>query len=380
MVEAPVPPPLVTVSYPEVPSDLATRLSDLITTLQTSSGQLQGFSGRMQDFINQVHKAVEYVASISEGHSTQALLETWLLSLNDSSQSHGGMGDVASHLSSPLLSLQEQVQTVQSGMSLITDLQTNSGRVPRTVASDVQKDIDDFNNALNTISIALDGAAKLIKALNDAWPRTCATGFTPGNRYPTFAPGSFDQHMMRMSGDLSGAFNSSAGQRIINKLGEEEGQTLIALAQANGADLDRVAQFVDQGADPQLIDCWIQGGHPADVGNVGALREFYVKSHLDTLIPDYGGGVQEQVKLSVQGASAKADFVTSKAIIEVSGGPRLSAKLLNDKMKQFSVYSKIAAQTGRRVYFLWDKSSGAPVPPELQRQAARWGVTIVEFP
>ncbi|WP_141727563.1 hypothetical protein [Thermogemmatispora onikobensis] len=380
MVGGPLPPPLVMVSYPEVPADLATRLNDLITALQTSSGQLQGFSGLMQDFIGQVHKAVEHVASISEGHSTQTLLETWLLSLNDSSQSHSGMSEVASHLSSPLSSLQEQVQAVKSGMSLITELQANGGRVPRTAADEVQKDIDDFNNALNTISIALDGAAKLIKALNDTWPRTCATGFTPGNRYPTFAPGSFDQHMMKMSGDLSGAFNSSAGQRIINKLGEEEGQTLIALAQANGADLDRVAQFVDQGADPQLIDCWIQSGHPADVIDLGRLREFYVKSHLDTLIPDYGGDVQEQVKLSVEGASARADFVTSNAIIEVSGGPRLSTKVLNDKMKQFSVYSKIASQTGRRVYFLWDKSSGAPVPPELQRQAKRWGVTIVEFP
>ena len=104
--------------------------------------------------------------------------------------------------------------------------------------------------------------------------------------------------------------------------------------------------------------------------------EAYVQQNLSNLIPNAGVNLQSQVKFSVRGATAVADFVTDNAIIEV-GGVSKNLNLVNFG-KQLSVYAKIAAGSGKKVYFMYDASTGA-LSADLQRIASRWGVTIIEF-
>jgi hypothetical protein len=103
---------------------------------------------------------------------------------------------------------------------------------------------------------------------------------------------------------------------------------------------------------------------------LGAYREQYVMDNLSSVIPDAGGNLQPQVKFSVRGASAKADFVTDNAIIEVRGIGKM--KDPSKFGKQLSVYRK-SAQPGQKVYFLYDNSTGA-LPSELQQIADQQGV------
>jgi hypothetical protein len=109
--------------------------------------------------------------------------------------------------------------------------------------------------------------------------------------------------------------------------------------------------------------------------NLGDAREQYVQDNISSLIPDVGDNLRSQVKFSVKGASATADFVTDNAIIEVGGYDKV-----NDLVrfgKQMSVYAK-SAKPGQTVYFLYD-ATGGPIPAALQQIANRWGVTVVEF-
>jgi hypothetical protein len=105
---------------------------------------------------------------------------------------------------------------------------------------------------------------------------------------------------------------------------------------------------------------------------VDAARRSFVKQNLFNLIGDSGEGLQEEVKMSVKGASATADFVTNKSIIEVGG----LGKNLTRLGKQFSVFSKTARDTGQGVYFI---AEGTGIPESLANLANSWGVNIVPF-
>ena len=57
--------------------------------------------------------------------------------------------------------------------------------------------------------------------------------------------------------------------------------------------------------------------------------EAHVAQNLHNLIPDAGGNLRYQVKFSVRGASAVADFVTDNAIIEVGGLVKILTSLIS---------------------------------------------------
>ncbi len=120
---------------------------------------------------------------------------------------------------------------------------------------------------------------------------------------------------------------------------------------------------------------WVVHNSGGLCSNLGDAREQYVQDNISSLIPDAGDNLRSQVKFSVKGASATADFVTDNAIIEVGGYDKV-----NDLVrfgKQMSVYAK-SAKPGQTVYFLYD-ATGDPILAALQQIANRWGVTVVEF-
>lgn len=124
------------------------------------------------------------------------------------------------------------------------------------------------------------------------------------------------------------------------------------------------------------IEQWVVHNDCGPSADIGQARENYVQDNLSTLVSDDGSNLQPQVKLSVEGASTRADFMTDTGIYEVGG---YSKSFNLDRIaKQFSVNAKVAQQTGRQAYFLYDMSGGS-LPASIQRLADRWGVTVVQF-
>ena len=200
----------VAISYPDVPPDLVGKLQELITALDRSSSTLNSSAERVQSFMGQANGAVQQVAAISQGNATQALVQTWSLSLTDSQQSQHGMNSAASHISTTTSALSEGLQTIKNNMGTLEMVRSNGGYVSAMNADEVQAQIVDLSNALGNIGMALDAAAKLLSKLNGGWPMACATGFASGSSvYPTFAPNAFES---------TGAFDSPKGANKMDQV------------------------------------------------------------------------------------------------------------------------------------------------------------------
>lgn len=251
--------PKVRITYPDVPADLVSKFNDLQSVINTTSSHLNNSSNRVQTFMGQANGAVQHVAGISQGKATSALVETWFYSLSDGNQSHTGMSNTAAHLSTTTTAFDEHLQAVKDGMAAIETVKQGGGYVTTASANDIQQQINNLTNALNNIGLALDGAAKLINALNSNWPMACATGFTPGSTYPAFAPTAFNNSIMHMSGNPGAELNSAAGQRIVTQLGQDQAEILIELL-GNNADLNEVATLLEKGVDANQIVQWIENG------------------------------------------------------------------------------------------------------------------------
>ncbi len=252
----------VSISYPDVPSDMVSKLNDLITAINTTSSHLNGSSARVQTFMGQANGAVQNVATTSNGKATEALVETWFYSLSDGNQAHTGMSGVASHLNAATTTLNENLQTLKNGMATLETLKSNGGYASAMQADDIQNQMNSLTGTLNNIGLALDGAAQLINALNSNWPMACATGFIPGSGYyPTFAPNAFNNTIMHMSGGAGAGMSSAAGQRIVSALGDqEEAELLILFAEEHNVDLNEVAALLEKGESPNTIVQWLGEG------------------------------------------------------------------------------------------------------------------------
>ncbi len=200
----------VTIAYPDVPPDCASKLSTLINTIEQAYSQLNTASYLVQGIMGQANGAVQDVACISQGKAAKALVQTWFYSQSDGNQSQNGLSDAATHLNGALSALYEHLPTIQNNMSTLNMVRDNGGTVSRMEADGVQSQMNDLTNALGNISIALQAAAKLINSMNDSWPRVCATGFIPGSsNQPSFTPKSFDNTMHMSGTGGSGITNTS---------------------------------------------------------------------------------------------------------------------------------------------------------------------------
>lgn len=254
----------ISLAYPDVPANCVTKLCDLIATIESTSYHLNYSSDRIQEFMGQANRAVQEVLNISQGTGAQALAGTWYYSLSDSNQSHGGLSDAASHLSVAAGTLHDNLPSLIAGMNALDLVKKSGGSVPAGDADNVEGVLNNLNSTLNTIGMALDGAARLINKMNSNWPSACATGFVPGGGYyPTFTPHAFDTGTMNMSGSVESELKSPAGQRILSALGkdkEEEAKLLIEYASDNNADLNDVATLLEKGISPDQIVPWLGKG------------------------------------------------------------------------------------------------------------------------
>lgn len=279
-------PPMVTIAYPEVPADLVTKLNDLITALNTTSTHLSQSGSRVQTFMGLADGAVKNVASISQGKTTQALVETWYYTTVDGNHSHTGMTGVAGHLSATIKTLEQHIKAVKDGMSAVQTLQESGGRVLSMLSGPLQQQIDNLTNALSNIGLALDAAAKLINSINNGMPSACATGFIPGGYYPTFKNDSFNTNQVNMTGK-AGSGSQSAIQAIRSAFKDpSEANAFIELLQAEGVNLNDAASLLKNGATPDEIIQWVGDGvNPSDVA----------------ILVDRGAGSADQAASWVQG-------------------------------------------------------------------------------
>lgn len=189
----------VKISYPEVPAKLVSNFNDLITALNTTSSNLNTSSSKIQGFMSQTSGVVQEVVNISMGSATTALADTWHATSTDGTNAHSNLGGVAGHLNKAHGSLDQYVQAIKNGMSVIEMLQANNGEVDESQADSVRQQISDLTNTLSNIGLVLDGAASLIDKLNNDMPLVCATGFVPGGTYPTFSDDAFKDSRVYMS-------------------------------------------------------------------------------------------------------------------------------------------------------------------------------------
>ena len=192
-----------TIKYPEIPQDLGSKLDTLMSTIQSSSSDFSGHSTNLQSYIGNANGAVQNVSSVSQGGSTQMLVDTWNLSTTDGNHATGNLAGLSSYLSSAYNNMAEDVQTVKNSLPVILDLIATGGKIKSDQEDDIQQIINQFTGSMGNIGFYLQTAANLINAMNQGTPWSCATGFVPGTVYPTFSPNAFDG-TYHMAGKPSG--------------------------------------------------------------------------------------------------------------------------------------------------------------------------------